>query len=216
LERALRDSSLGRSLPVRSVRSLRDPEFVTAVHEAGLIVLHQDAAGQSLGAVCSQLRRYSHRPLLVLTRDGDEGLLVEVLAAGADDCLPAEASVAEVIARLRAQWRRDREYSAVDRGVTYEFQGVRLDTGTHEVFVGERRVVLTPKEFALLSALAAEAGRSQRREDLLLRVWGYSQDIATRTLDVHVGRLRQKIEPDPARPTIIITVPGVGYKLVSG
>lgn len=203
---------------MQALPALKAPNFSAAVRAAALIVLHEAATGGETTAVCLQLRRQTQRPLVVLTTTpgADEDLTVGVLMAGADECLQAAIAPAELVARLRAQLRRDREYSAVQKGLVYEFQGVRLDTGSHEVTLAGRRVELTPKEFQLLAALAAGAGRPLRREDLLQEVWGYSREIATRTLDVHIGRLRQKIEPDPARPGLIVTVPGVGYKLVFG
>jgi len=214
----LRESSLLTCLKLRTLPALNDPDFVAALREAGLVVLHHSASSADLATVCVQIRRQTQRPLAVLTagESADEDQTVAILAAGADECLPASTSPAELVARLRAQLRRDREYSAVQRGVCYEIQGLTVDTGSHEVAVDGRRVDLTPKEFQLLAALAAGAGRPLRREDLLQEVWGYGRGIATRTLDVHIGRLRQKVERNPARPRLILTVPGVGYKLALG
>lgn len=188
---------------------------MAAVREAAVILLHSNLGVDRLDEVCERLRRQTHRPLVVMGDQADERLTVAVLAAGADDCLGPQTSLAEVIARLRAQLRRDREYSAADQGVRYDFGEFSLDTGSHDLVVRGQRVPLTPKEFDLCQALAAGAGRPVRREDLLREVWGYSEQIATRTLDVHIGRLRQKLEQEPAQPRIIVTVPGVGYKLVT-
>jgi two-component system response regulator MtrA len=196
------------------VRSPYDRGFAVAVQAADLIIVHEDQAASSLADTCRGLRRRTYRPIVVLTTEASEDLTVAVLSAGADDCLWAGAPLPEIVARVRAQHRRDREYSARQTGLRYEFQGVSLDTGTHEVVVRGQVVALTPKEFELLCALATMGGRAARREQLLQQVWGYGPAIATRTLDVHIGRLRQKIERDPVRPETIVTVPGVGYRLV--
>lgn len=177
-------------------------------------MVHEDLALDSLAGVCRQLRRHTFRPLLVLGTDGGHEQTGPVLAAGADHCLPSDSALPEIVARLRSMYRRDREYSGGPARQRYEFQDVSLDTATHEVTVRGRSVTLTPKEFELLGVLAAAGGRALRREQLLAQVWGYGPQVVTRTLDVHIGRLRRKIEPDPERPRIILTVPGVGYRLV--
>lgn len=194
--------------------SLRHDELRACTRRAALIVLHQNAAPRGLASLCQQVRRHTFCPLLVLASpDGPESAAT-VLAAGADSWLPADAALPEIVARLRSLRRRDSEYSGRPASQRYEFQGVSLDTETREVTVRGHRVTLTPKEFELLSALAAAAGRPVGRERLLAHVWGYGPQISTRTLDVHIGRLRRKIEVDPKQPHIITTVPGVGYRLV--
>lgn len=214
LVRDLQHSSLGRGFRVRAVSSLQYDEISVSARRAALIILHEHLAPRSLASACQQLRRHTFCPLLVLASpDGPESAAT-VLAAGADGWLPADAALLEIVARLRSLRRRDSEYSGRQAGHRYEFQGVCLDTEAREVTVHGRRVTLTPKEFELLTVLAAAAGRAVAREQLLAQVWGYGPQISTRTLDVHIGRLRRKIEVDRQQPCIITTVPGVGYRLV--
>lgn len=196
-----------------AVPDLRQSAVLQLVKEAALIVLFEQAAARDLPQICSHLRRQTNRPLLVLLQAQGEETVTEVLREGADDCLLPNISTRELVARIRAHLRRDQEYSAPDRAVSYEVGELRLDALRHEVCVREQQVNLTPREFELLECLVREAGRAVRRDELLTRVWGFNSGMNSRTLDVHVGRLRQKIERDCRDPRIVITVPGVGYKL---
>lgn len=215
IEAQVRDSALGPHYTIQAVRDLRQPEVVSRVAQAALIVLHESAAPRDLPEIVSHLRRQTTCPLLVLLEQGDEPRLVAVLMAGADDCMVPAASEAELVARLRAQLRRHREYAGRPTAEGYQCGEISLDLLRHEVRVRGELVALTPREFALLECLAQRAGRAVSRDELLRRVWDYTGDVSTRTLDVHVGRLRQKIEADPAQPRQLITIPGVGYKLAT-
>jgi two-component system response regulator RegX3 len=214
LEQAARHSSLGLHYSIQAVCDLRQPEVVSLVREAALIVLHEAAVPRDLPETCRHLRRQTSRPLVVVLVEADEAQVVEVLLAGADDCVRGKTSAAEVVARLRAHLRRDQEYAATALPGPYCFGEVSLDPARHEVQVREQPVLLTPREFALLECLCETPGRAVPREELLRRVWGLGDGISTRTLDVHVGRLRQKLEQIPTDPQLIVTIPGVGYKLV--
>lgn len=213
LEQKLRQDHLGALHTLASVPDLRQSDLLQLVKSAALIMLAEQAAPRDLPQICSHLRRQTNRPLLVLLRAMQEEVVAEVLQQGADDCLPPNISPRELVARIRAHLRRDQEYSAPGQAILYEIGELRLDPVRHEVCVREQQINLTPREFELLECLTSEAGRAVRREELLTRVWGYNSGMNSRTLDVHVGRLRQKIERDPREPQIVITVPGVGYKL---
>jgi len=215
VETAVRHSSLGAQHTIQAVRDLRQPEIVCAVREAALVLLHEQAAPRDLSLVCEHLRRQTSRPLIVSLLSQDEETIVSVLRAGADDCLPQTQSGAELVARLRAHLRRDREYATTTQPEPLERGDLCVDPVRHEVRVAGQLVDLTPREFSLLECLAQTAGRAVPRSELLQRVWGYSTAMATRTLDVHVGRLRQKIEQDPGVPKRLLTIPGVGYKLAT-
>ena len=215
VERELRASTLERRYEFLTLPSVQEAEFIGAVRLSALVVLHEAACGEVLVEVCERLRRHTHRPVLVIAAKADEVRQVAVLAAGADDCVPDEASPREIIARLRALLRRDREYARSLQEMPCCVGELSVDPGRHEVWVRGESVELAPKEFDLLVALAAESGRPVRRADLLERVWGYGNAITTRTLDVHIGRLRRKIEAEPSQPRLILTVPGVGYKLAA-
>ncbi|MBI2300498.1 MAG: response regulator transcription factor, partial [Armatimonadetes bacterium] len=135
---------------------------------------------------------------------------------GADDYVPKPFSPRELLARVRAHLRRTSVYSGGEhREGPINVGAIIIDEGAREVTVEGRMVQLTPKEFDLLLVLAANAGRVLERDTLLERVWGESLYLDSRTLDVHIRRLRLKVEREPSNPRLILTVPGVGYKLVS-
>ncbi len=139
---------------------------------------------------------------------------VEVVRAGADDFVPSMIGPDELVARVRALLRRIIEYRGV-RSRVIRAGEVVVDRERHAVSVCGRDVALTPREFDLLCELARGAGELMRREDLLAKVWGLDESISTRTLDVHIARLRRKIERDPSRPELIVTVPRVGYRMAA-
>ena len=198
---------------VQVVPELRDQNLLTYVQQADLVLLHQAAVPRDLPQIITHLRGHTHRPLLIVLDPFAEAAVTTALEAGADDALPAQVSARELYARIRAHLRRDQEYAAARVPAAYELGDLRLDVGRHEVQVRGRSVELTPREFELLAHLAQNAGRPVRRDELLEEVWGYNSEMTTRTLDVHVGRLRQKIEHNAREPRMIVTVPGVGYKL---
>lgn len=195
---------------------LRDPRLPAALPTADIVVLHQHAVPRELADICRHLRSQTARPLLIILADAREEAVTAVLEAGADDALSAEVTPRELLARIRAHLRRDQEYAAAGSPLPVEVGHLRLDTARHEVRVRGQAVNLTPREFELLEHLARQHGRAVRRQELLEQVWGYNSEMMTRTLDVHVGRLRQKIEQDARSPQMILTVPGVGYKLMAG
>ncbi len=165
--------------------------------------------------VCRRLRTRSHVPVIVVTARTDESDAVEALGAGADDFVRKPFQIREVIARIRALTRRAGEYAETARAdEMLDFGDLRIDTTRHDVIVGGESVRFTPKEFELLTMLARNAGKMMHREELLETIWGYDSTIDSRTLDVHIGRVRAKIEADAREPKRIVTVPGVGYKFV--
>lgn len=165
--------------------------------------------------VCRRLRTRSHVPVIVVTARTDESDAVEALGAGADDFVRKPFQLREVIARIRALTRRAGEYTEAARAdELLDFGDLKIDTTRHDVIVHGESVRFTPKEFELLTMLARNAGKMMHREELLETIWGYDSTIDSRTLDVHIGRVRAKIEDDPHEPNRIVTVPGVGYKFV--
>jgi two-component system response regulator RegX3 len=163
--------------------------------------------------VCRELRTRSRVPIIMVTARNSEIDAVVGLEVGADDYVTKPFRLRELIARVRAALRRqpvsDEEPEQVD---VVEIGDVRLDAGRHEAYVHERPVALPLKEFELLELLMANAGRVLTRDVLIDRVWGPNYYGDTKTLDVHIKRLRSKIEPDPANPVRIVTVRGVGYR----
>ncbi|HEX2737424.1 MAG TPA: response regulator transcription factor [Acidimicrobiia bacterium] len=164
--------------------------------------------------VCREIRSRSRVPIIMVTARSAEIDAVVGLEVGADDYVSKPFRLRELVARIRAALRRSPLADQSDAAVvdTLEVGDVRLDAGRHEVLVRDELVALPLKEFELLELLLVNAGRVLTRDVLIDRVWGPNYFGDTKTLDVHVKRLRAKVEDDPARPTRIITVRGVGYR----
>jgi two-component system response regulator RegX3 len=164
--------------------------------------------------VCRELRRRSSVPIIMVTAKSSEIDTVVGLEVGADDYVTKPYSLRELVARMRAVLRRrSGEPAAVDLGGEALVVGdVALDPDSHEVVIRGDQVSLPLKEFELLHALLEHAGRVLTRDALIDRVWGIDYVGDTKTLDVHVKRLRAKVEPDPSTPTRIVTIRGLGYK----
>lgn len=162
--------------------------------------------------VCRRVRsRAPYTPVIMLTvRDQDIDKVVG-LEMGADDYVTKPFNVRELLARIHAVLRLTRQSGPAGRDYLC-VEGIEIDRARRTVTVNGRQVTLAPKEYELLVALAWDRGRAFGREMLLERVWGYDYVGGTRTVDVHVGRLRVKIEADPARPRYLLTVRGFGYK----
>jgi two-component system, OmpR family, KDP operon response regulator KdpE len=161
--------------------------------------------------VCREVRRWSRLPIVVLSAVGDEREKVRALDAGADDYITKPFGIDELLARVRAVLRR----SALDGQdePTLAVGDVVLDLADRRVSRAGEAIHLTPKEFDLLSVLATHLGRLVTHRQLLREVWGPEYGEETHYLRVHVAHIRQKLEPDPARPRYLLTEPGVGYRL---
>ena len=165
--------------------------------------------------VCRILRQEMTVPILMLTAKTEEIDKIVGLEIGADDYMTKPFSMREFIARVRAMLRRSeiiQQQASNDREVPIRIGDLEIDPGRHVVSCGGNIIELTPKEFDLLSYLVKNRGRVFSRDHLLDRVWGYDYAGDTRTVDVHMRWLRQKIEADPAHPLRLTTVRGVGYK----
>ena len=184
------------------------------LHKPDLVLLDVMLPRMSGLDVCRQIRQRSKVPIIMVTAKGAEIDTVVGLEVGADDYVTKPYRLRELVARMRAVLRRspgdglddDASLAAIDVG------DVRLDPERHEVWVREEQVMLPLKEFDVLHLLLANAGRVLPRELLIDRVWGHDYVGDTKTLDVHVKRLRAKVEDDPANPTRIVTIRGLGYK----
>ncbi len=163
--------------------------------------------------VCRQLRLRSSVPVIMLTAKDGEIDKVVGLEMGADDYVTKPYSSRELLARIKAVLRRGTDHERDLLPATLEAGVVRMDVDRHVVTVGGEHVPLPLKEFELLELLLRNTGRVLTRMQLIDRVWGSDYVGDTKTLDVHVKRLRAKIEPDPANPTLLVTVRGLGYKL---
>ena len=164
--------------------------------------------------VCRELRRRSSVPIIMVTAKGSEIDTVVGLEVGADDYVTKPYRLRELVARMRAVLRRraGEPAAAVLSGDALEVGDVALDPERHEVVIRGEGVQLPLKEFELLEILLANAGRVLPRDTLIDRVWGTDYVGDTKTLDVHVKRLRAKVELDPSAPTRIVTIRGLGYK----
>jgi two-component system, OmpR family, response regulator RegX3 len=197
-----------------AVTASRDGEAALAVfgrERPDLVLLDLMLPGLAGTEVCKRIRSVSSVPIIMLTAKDTEIDKVVGLELGADDYVTKPFSMRELVARVRAVLRRGVEAPDSD-GTAVEVRGVRVDPDRHEVTVRGRGVDLPPKEFALLELLIRNAGRVLTRDQLIDRIWGADYVGDTKTLDVHVKRLRGRIEEDPHDPRLLVTVRGVGYK----
>jgi two-component system response regulator RegX3 len=178
---------------------------------ADLVLLDLMLPGLPGTEVCRQLRARSNVPVIMLTAKDSEIDKVVGLELGADDYVTKPYSSRELVARVRAVLRRGAEPETLVPS-TVEAGPVRMDVERHVVTVNNDTVAMPLKEFELLEILLRNAGRVLTRMQLIDRVWGSDYVGDTKTLDVHVKRLRSKIEPDPAQPRHLVTVRGLGYK----
>ena len=178
---------------------------------ADIVLLDLMLPGLSGTEVCRALRIKSSVPVIMLTARDSEIDKVVGLELGADDYVTKPFSTRELVARVRAVLRRGVEQED-DPGTTLEAGPVRMDVERHVVTVDGEQLAMPLKEFELLELLLRNAGRVLTRGQLIDRVWGADYVGDTKTLDVHVKRLRAKIEPDPGAPRYLVTVRGLGYK----
>ena len=177
-----------------------------------LILLDVMLPGLSGTEICKRIRSTSAVPIIMLTAKDSEIDKFVGLELGADDYVTKPFSMRELTARVRAVLRRGGEWDLPELGAPLEVRGVRMDPERYEVSVRGEAVELPPKEFALLELLLHNAGRVLTRDIIIDRVWGSDYVGDTKTLDVHIKRLRSRIEEDAHQPRLIVTVRGVGYK----
>ena len=183
-----------------------------ANHHPDLILLDFMLPGMDGIEVCTQIREESDVPIIMLTAKGDTEDVVKGLEAGADDYMTKPFKPAEMLARVRARLRprEDRHNEPLRIG------NLTIDLAGHTVSREGENIQLTPLEFELLANLARQPGQVMTREALLGNVWGYEKTVDSRLVNVHIQRLRAKIERDPENPEIVLTVRGVGYKAAAG
>ncbi|TWP38877.1 response regulator transcription factor [Leekyejoonella antrihumi] len=179
---------------------------------ADLVLLDLMLPGLSGVDVCRTLRQKSSVPVIMLTAKDSEVDKVVGLEMGADDYVTKPYSSRELLARIKAVLRRGQEPEELSES-QLTCGPVRMDVERHTVSVDGERLPLPLKEFELLEMLLRNSGRVLTRGQLIDRVWGSDYVGDTKTLDVHVKRLRKKIEPDPGNPQLLVTVRGLGYKL---
>ena len=177
---------------------------------ADLVLLDLMLPGMSGTDVCRTIRAKSRVPIIMVTAKDSEIDKVLGLELGADDYVTKPFSSRELVARIRAVLRRN--VDDIDDSPVVEAGPVRIDPERHQVLVGGQIVSMPLKEFDLLEYLVRNSGRVLTRGQLIDRIWGSDYVGDTKTLDVHVKRLRAKVEPDPAHPVHLLTVRGLGYK----
>ena len=165
--------------------------------------------------ICRIIRRESSIPILMLTARGEEVDRVVGLELGADDYVTKPFSMRELLARIRSLLRRTS--TPTSTGLQNESEMLRsgdliIDLASHSATLEDKPLEMKPREFSLLSLLAANRGRAFTRDQILERLWGHDYIGDSRTVDVHVRWLREKIEPEPSRPKRIVTIRGVGYR----
>lgn len=173
-----------------------------------LVLLDVMLPGKSGIQICEEIRTQSNVPIVMLTARSDTSDVVAGLGAGADDYVPKPFKPKELVARVKARLR-----STEDPEEEHLVLGdLQIDVSGHRVFRGGELIGLTPLEFDLLVTLARAPWKVFSREELLEFVWGYRHVADTRLVNVHVQRLRSKVEQDPESPSLIVTVRGVGYR----
>lgn len=183
-----------------------------------LVILDLMLPGTDGMALCRMIRRGSPVPVIMLTAKNDEIDKIVGLEIGADDYITKPFNFRELLARIKSALRRPEMdgYEQVDRADVADVGELTIDFSRREVRCGGRLVPMPLKEYELLAVMARKPGRVFERDDLLERIWGEDFYGDEKTLDVHIRRLRAKIEPDPASPQYVLTVRGVGYKLSGG
>lgn len=181
---------------------------------ADLILLDLMLPGMSGTEVCKEIRSHSMVPIIMLTAKDDEVDTVVGLELGADDYVTKPYSSRELLARIKAVLRRRSDF-ALEEGElsTVQVGEIKLDTDRHIVTFKGQTIALPLKEFELLEFLMRNAGRVLTRVQIIDRIWGSDYVGDTKTLDVHIKRLRSKLESDPANPELIQTIRGLGYKM---
>ena len=182
------------------------------LHGADIILLDLMLPGLPGTEVCRAIRAKSMVPIIMLTAKDTEIDKVVGLELGADDYVTKPYSSRELLARIRAVLRRGQAQGSEGSSTVLEAGGVRVDVDRYVVTVRGEDMQLPLKEFELLEMLVRNAGRVMTREQLIDRVWGSDYVGDTKTLDVHVKRLRTKIEENPSKPELLVTLRGLGYK----
>lgn len=184
-----------------------------AAHNPELVLLDLGLPDGDGVDVTRQIRGWSDKPIIVLSARGQDGDKIAALDAGADDYLTKPFSTGELLARMRVALRRQ-DGRGRDEAALFESGTLRVDRARRQVFVRDTEVHLTPTEYRLLALLVQHAGKVLTHRFLLREVWGPGRADQTHYLRVYMQQLREKLEDEPARPRVLRTEPGVGYRLV--
>jgi len=212
MRRFIKSSLTSHDYRLLEAESAKEAEAVITTHNPELILLDLGLPDLDGIALTQELRQWTRTPIIVLSARGCEDDKVAALDAGADDYLTKPFGVNELLARMRVALRHARQQGA-PAAASFEFGNVRVDLVRREVMRNGQEVHLTPIEYKLLVLLAQNAGRVITHAQILREVWGASYANQTHYVRVHMAELRKKIEDDPARPRLLVTEPGVGYRL---
>jgi len=182
-----------------------------------LILLDIMLPGMDGFVICNRIRsRDRDQPIIMLTARSSDEDIIQGLSLGADDYVAKPFSVAQLVLRVQAVLRRSRIAVALDHQLRLG-DGIEIDSRNLSGRRGEQTLSFTRREVEILQYLQANSERPVPREELLTRVWGYAKNLQleTRTVDIHIAKLRRKIEPDPAQPRYLLTVRGAGYRLLT-
>jgi two-component system, OmpR family, KDP operon response regulator KdpE len=214
IRRVLRNA-LSPEAKIVEAASGREGIDLAAAERPAMIVLDLGLPDLPGISVCTEIRRWSEEPILVLSARYADSEKVALLDAGADDYVTKPFSTAEVRARVRALLRRAARSQEAADYLPWQSDGLTIDVARRTVSRDDRPVHLTPTEWDLLRAFVRNAGRTLTHRQIFSEVWGRAAGDAQAYLRVHIANLRRKIERDSIQPTLIVTEPGVGYRLES-
>jgi two-component system, OmpR family, KDP operon response regulator KdpE len=209
--RALETTLRGAGYDVDTAATGESALTQAAVHPPDAVILDLVLPGKSGADVCRELRQWTQAPVLILSAVGEEREKVAALDAGADDYVTKPFGVDELLARLRPTLRR----AAPTGEPVIEIGDLRIDLEKRAVFRDGELLQLTPHEFSLLRLFALNEGKLLTHQTILREVWGAAYQKESHYLHVYVSQLRRKIEPDPSRPSHLLTEPGAGYRFVA-
>jgi len=211
MRRFVRAALLSHDFKLIEAGTAREAMQLATSHNPDLILLDLGLPDGDGIDLTRQLREWCTAPIIVISARGREEDKVAALDAGADDYLTKPFGMNELLARMRVSLRHVR--SAAVAEAVIEVGTLRVDLSRHEVKIADREVKLTPIEYKILVLLARNAGKVLTHKQILTEIWGPSQAAQSHYVRVHMAELRKKVEQDPARPQLVLTEPGVGYRL---
>lgn len=214
MRKFLRASLSSRGFRLIEAETAREAMQLATSHTPELILLDLGLPDGDGIELTQRIREWSQVPILVLSARGREEDKVRALDSGADDYLTKPFGIDELLARMRVALRHAQARSRHDdENAIFELRGLRIDRARREVWIDDREVKLTPIEYKLLCLFANHAGKVLTHRQILKEVWGSQHSAQAHHVRVHMADLRKKIEKDPARPKLIVTESGVGYRL---
>jgi len=214
MRRFLRASLTARGFRLLEAATASQGILLATSHQPDLVLLDLGLPDMDGIDLTKRIREWSRTPILVISARGREDDKVQALDAGADDYLTKPFGLNELLARIRVALRHARQSARGEEPPILEFGAVRIDRSRRVVSRDGAEVHLTPTEYRLLLLLAENAGRVLTHRFILREIWGGASAGQTHYVRVHMAELRKKIEADPARPRLIVTEPGVGYRLL--